>query len=277
MAASLLLTFREGLEAALIVGIVLGYLNQIGHQDRRRWVWAAVGVAVAGSLALAIGLQAAGAHLEGTAEAVFEGFAMLLAAGLLTWMIVWLRTQARYIKQDLELEVRAATRQRRNWALFSVVFLAVFREGVETALFLTAADIVSDGPSVLVGSLAGLGLAVLTGWAIYTGTVQLNMRRFFDVTSVLLLIFAAGLLAHGIHEFQEAGWLPVMVEQVWNLKGVLDDSSTVGAILRTLVGYNDDPTLLEVIAYLGYWILILVPVRQWTDRQALRPTHAAES
>lgn len=276
MLASLLLTFREGLEAALIVGIILGYLGQIGHPEGRRPVWLAVGAAAGISLALAISLQILGQSLEGTAEQIFEGIAMLLAVIVLTWMIFWMRYQARQIKPTLEADVQLAVRERHSWALFSLSFLAVFREGVETALFLTATSFVSDGLSTLVGGLIGLGLAVIAGWLIYSSTARLNVRRFFDVTSVLLLVFAAGLFAHGIHEFQEAGWLPIFVDELWSTRPLLSDGSTVGATLRVLVGYNDNPTLLEVVSYLGYWLILLVTINRWVNRRPLS-TPAASS
>ncbi len=274
MLASLLLTFREGLEAALIVGIILGYLDQLGQPGTRRPVWAAVGVAAALSLGLALALQTAGAQLEGQAEYVFEGLAMLLAVGVLTWMIFWMRAQARHLKGALQAEVRLAVRRNQGRALFTLAFLAVFREGVETALFLTAARFASDGPATWTGGAIGLALAVITGWAIYNGAVRLNLRRFFDVTSALLLVFAAGLFAHGIHELQEAGWLPVLYAPVWNTKAVLSDSSTVGAMLRTLVGYNDNPALLEVVAYLVYWLAVLAGIG-WHARRVPRTVATA--
>ncbi len=269
MLASLLLTFREGLEAALVVGIILGYLRQIGHQDHRRWVWAAVGSAVALCFGLAVILQLAGAELEGKAEAIFEGCAMLLAVGVLTWMIFWMRTQARHLKSQLEAEIRGAISQGHHWGLFSVAFLAVFREGVETALFLTAASLVSDGLSTLVGGAVGLALAAFAGWLIYTSTARLNVRRFFGITSMLLLVFAAGMFAHGLHEFVEAGLLPSLGEEVWNTGQLLSDSSTIGSVLRTLVGYNDSPSLLEVIAYVTYWGVVVLAIKWWVNRISL--------
>jgi high-affinity iron transporter len=267
MLPSLLLTFREGLEAALIVGIIFGILRQLGRHDLRRLAWTAVAAAAALSLALAVALQIAGAEFEGRGEMLFEGTAMLLAVGVLTWMIFWMRRQARFFRARIEAEMRVAIRQGHHWALFSIVFLAVFREGVETALFLTAANVASgDDLSTFVGGVIGLAVAVLIGWAIYRGAARLNVRRFFDVTSVLLLIFAAGLFAHGLHEFEELGWLPALAEEVWNLKPVLSDTSTVGSLLRVLVGYNDDPTLLEVIGYLAYWGVVLVAANWWANR-----------
>lgn len=275
MLASLLLSLREGLEAALIVGIILGYLGQIGQPERRRTVWLAVGIASAGSLALALLLQAVGTSLEGQAEYIFEGLAMLLAVALLTWMIFWMRAQARTIKHDLEAEVRGALGGGRRWALFGVVFLAVFREGVELALFLTATGFVSDGASILLGGVFGLGIAILIGWAIYSGAMRLSLRAFFDVTTALLLVFAAGLFAHGIHELQEAGWIPVIIEHVWNLQPVLDDHGTVGALLRTLVGYNDNPSLIEALSYVGYWGVVSLALYRWSRRKSLPAQQAA--
>lgn len=272
MLASLLLTFREGLEAALIVGIILGYLTQIGHQDRRGWVWAAVASAVALSIGVAIALEIIGAKFEGTTEYVFEGIAMLTAVVVLTWMIFWMRNHAHAFTQNLKNDLHDAISTQHNWALFGVAFLAVFREGIETALFLTAARLASDGVSTVVGGSLGLVLAVIAGWAIYSSSARLNVRRFFDVTSVLLLVFAAGLFAHGIHEFQEAGLLPLFVEHLWDTKAIVDDGSTGGAILRVLVGYNDNPSLLEVIGYIAYWLTLVVSLNWWSQRRTVRQT-----
>jgi len=267
MVPSLLLTLREGLEAALIVGIIFGILRQLERQDLRGLAWVAIAVASGLSLVLAVALHIAGTEFEGQDEILFEGTAMLLAVAILTWMIFWMRRQSRFIKSRLEAEMRGAIRKGHNWALFSIVFLAVFREGVETALFLTAANVASgDGLATLIGGVIGLAGAVLIGWGIYVGAARLNVGRFFDVTSVLLLIFAAGLFAHGLHEFEELGWLPAMGEEVWNLKPVLSDTSTVGSMLRVLVGYNDAPTLLEVVGYLAYWSVVLIAASWWARR-----------
>jgi len=268
MLPSLLLTFREGLEAALLVGIILGYLRKIGRQDRYRLVWTAVGLAAALSVARAVGLHVAGTEFEGRGENFFEGPAMLLAVAVLTWMIFWMRHQARYRKNALEAGIHGAIRQGHNWALFTLAFLTVLREGVELALFLTAVDVVSGGLPTLAGGLIGLAGAILVGWAVYTSAARLNVRRFFDATSLLLLVFAAGLFAHGLLEFQEAGWLPALIEQTWNLTPILSDTSTVGSLLRVLVGYHDTPSLLEVIGYLAYWAVVLGTVR-WMNRRMI--------
>jgi len=274
LAAATLITFREGLEAALIVGIVIGYLVKIGQGRRVRTAWAGVGTAVALSALLAFGISAVGAELQGRAEQIFEGVTMFLAVGVLTWMIFWMRFQARFLKVSLEKEVQTAATSGQTLALFGVAFVAVFREGVETALFLSASAFAADGAGTLIGALLGLAIAVALGWLIYASTVRLNVRLFFNVTSVLLLFFAAGLLAHGVHEFQEASLLPMTIENVWNINHILNEKSTLGEILKALFGYNGNPSLLEVISYAAYWVVALVGVRWWVGRRAARMTAA---
>lgn len=274
LAAATLITFREGLEAALIVGILIGYLVKIGQGQRARMAWAGVGTAVALSALLAFGISAVGAELEGRAEQIFEGVTMFLAVGVLTWMIFWMRFQARFLKVSLEKEVQTAATSGQTLALFSVAFVAVFREGVETALFLSASAFAADGAGTLMGAILGLAIAVALGWLIYASTVRLNVRLFFNVTSVLLLFFAAGLLAYGVHEFQEASLLPMTIEHVWNINHILDEKSTLGEIMKALFGYNGNPSLLEVISYAAYWVVALAGVRWWVGRRAARMTAA---
>ena len=254
MAAAALIALREGLEAALIVGIVLGYLRRIGYLEGRRSVWVGVFAAVLASVGLAILIQLVGMELEGRAEKIFEGATMFLAVGVLTWMIFWMRYQARLIKPSLEQNVQDAVVTGTKWGLIFVAFAAVFREGVEMALFLSAAAFASDGQGTLIGAGLGLAAALLIGILIYASTAQLNIRLFFNITSVLLLLFAAGLLAHGIHEFQEAGLIPTVNEQVWDTNNVLDENSSLGRMLKAVFGYNGNPSLEEVVAYFGYWI-----------------------
>lgn len=265
MAAAALIALREGLEAALIVGIVLGYLRRIGYLEGRRSVWVGVIAAVLASVGLAILIQLVGMELEGRAEKIFEGATMFLAVGVLTWMIFWMRYQARLIKPSLEQNVQDAVVTGTKWGLIFVAFAAVFREGVEMALFLSAAAFASDGQGTLIGAGLGLAAALLIGILIYASTAQLNIRLFFNITSVLLLLFAAGLLAHGIHEFQEAGLIPTVNEQVWDTNNVLDENSSLGRMLKAVFGYNGNPSLEEVVAYFGYWIAVLLGLRWWME------------
>lgn len=274
MLPSLVLSLREGLEAALLIGIVLGALRKIHRPDLNRIVWVGAAVAAALSLLLALLLNRTGASLQGQAEQVFEGFTMLLAAGVLTWMIFWMRRQARRLKSELETDVRRAAFQGGWGALFLLAFVAVLREGIELALFLTAAALASDGRQVLVGALLGLGAAALLGWALFASLVRLDLGRFFLVTGALLILFAAGLVAHGVHEFNEAGWIPAVVEHVWDLNALVDEESFLGQALKALFGYNSNPSLTEALAYLLYFVAILFGLRRSSEKPAPTPQQA---
>lgn len=270
MLVTLLIALREGLEAALIVGIMFGYLKKTGQTTHGRQIWIGVVGAIALSVALAVGIQLAGAELEGAAEEIFEGTAMILAVVVLTWMVVWMRTQARTMKSSLENQVQTAIGGGAGWGLATVAFLAVFREGVETALLLSAAAFTTDAVGALAGAAIGLALAAVLGALIYASTIRLNLRLFFSVTSLLLLAFAAGLLARGVHEFQEAGVLPTINEHVWDLSGVLSEDSAVGQVVSIVFGYQASPSIESVVVYVAYWLATIFGVRWWIDRRLAR-------
>jgi high-affinity iron transporter len=270
MLAGFLLSLREGIEAALIIGIVLGALRKLNRSEMEPAVWYGAISAVAVSLLTGIVLTAFGMSLEGAAEEIFEGTAMLLAAAVLTWMIFWMNRQARSIKGELEAGVDRATSKGGTRALFSLAFLAVVREGIELALFLTAATFASDVQSTLLGTFLGLGAAIFLGWGLFASTRRLNLRRFFQVTGVLLILFAAGLIAHGVHEFNEVGWVPSLVEHVWDVNPIIDENSTLGLMLKALFGYNGNPAFTEVIAYLAYYVAIFFSLR-WINRPIQTP------
>ncbi len=262
MLASFLLSLREGLEAALIIGIVLGALRKLDRQDLTSTVWWGVSSASALSLLAALALYSVGASLEGAAEQIFEGVAMFLAAGVLTWMIFWMSRQSRTIKGELEAGVRHAVTRAGVRALFLLAFLAVLREGVELALFLTATAFASSALQTLIGALLGLAGAILLGGMIFAASLRLDLRRFFQVTGVLLILFAAGLVAHGVHEFNEVGWIPAVVEHVWDTNFLLDENGVLGQLVKALFGYNGNPSLTEVLAYLTYFVGIGVGLRR---------------
>jgi high-affinity iron transporter len=267
MIAALLLAFREGLEAALILGLVLGVLRRVGRNDQEKMVWLGAGLAALVSLVAGLGLYALGIGLEGETEQIFEGVAMLLAAGVLTWMIFWMNRQGRAMQAELEQDVRRAAAGGGKWAIFSLAFLGVLREGIELALFLTAAAFTVTAGATLVGGLLGLVLAALAGWLLFATTARLNVQAFFRVTGILLIFFAAGLVAHGVHELNEAGIIPAVVEPVWDMNPVLDERSSGGQVLKTLFGYNGNPSLTEVAAYVGYWVVVFLALRHvnvWT-------------
>ncbi|MGH2590597.1 MAG: iron uptake transporter permease EfeU [Actinomycetota bacterium] len=259
MGAAFVIALREGIEAALIVSILLAYLKQLGRSDASRLVWWGTGLAVLLSAALGTAIFTVGADFEGTSEQVFEGLVTLTAVGVLTWMIFWMRRQGARIKSDLQHKVDTAL-VAGGLALAALAFFAVLREGVETALFLFAA---AEGTAVegggisaqLVGAVLGLGVAVVLGVLLYRGGIRMNLRTFFRVTGVILIVVAAGLFAYSIHELQEAGWFPILEAHAFELASLPDDEG-VGAILRGLIGYNADPTVLEVVAWLSYLVVI---------------------
>ena len=208
MIQSLLLMFREGLEAALIVGIILGYLTRIDARGSARAVWTGVAAAVGTSLIAGGILFLAVGELEGTAEQVYEGVAMLLAVVVLTWMVFWMRRQARTVGAELRSRVDVALATGSAAGLASVAFIAVAREGLEAALFFFASARESSLGAALVGGALGLALAIAVGVAINRGTARLDLRRFFNVPSALLLAFATYLLWGAVEELAEAGALP---------------------------------------------------------------------
>ena len=256
MLPSFLLSLREGIEAALIIGIIIGVLNKLNQQESKPAVWRGVILAVVLSFAFGIGLNALGMEFSGQFEEVFEGLAMLLAAAILTWIILWMQRQGGQLQRDLEVKTAQATLKRGGSALFILAFLAVFREGIELALFLMAARMASDTVSVIIGAALGLGAAVMLGWLLFASTKRLNLKHFFQVTNILLLFFAAGLVAYGVHELIEAGWIPAIIDPVWDINHILSDKSEIGGILKALFGYNGNPALTEVIAYLGYFSIL---------------------
>jgi high-affinity iron transporter len=201
------------------------------------------------SLAAAGLIFALGTALEGRTEEIFEGVAMLLAVAVLGWMVVWMKHQARQVKGQLEARVQAALHGGSAVALASLAFVAVGREGLETALFLFAASKTATPVATLTGAIVGLSVAVVLGIAFARGSRLLDLRVFFNATGVMLILIAAGLLARGIHELQEARVIPALVEHVWDINDVLSESSGIGSFLKGILGYNGNPSLAEVIAY----------------------------
>lgn len=267
MFTSFLLSLREGLEAALIIGIVLGALRKMNRADLKPAVWIGVGSASIVSLIVALTLSWLGASLEGVAEQIFEGVTMFLAAAVLTWVIFWMQRQSRSLKVELEAGVRRTASNAGKIGLFWLAFFAVVREGVELALFLSASTILAGAQNNLLGAVLGLAAAIGLGWALFSSTIRMSLRAFFLVTSVLLILFAGGLVAHGVHEFNEIGWIPAVIEPVWDTNSILNENSTLGAILKALFGYNGNPSLTELLAYFGYFIAIALGL--FFSRQAI--------
>lgn len=258
MFSAFLITLREGLEAALIISIILAYLTRSDKRSAFKQVWLGTGLAIAVSLIAGAIIFVVAGEFTGRAEEIFEGIAMLLAAGVLTWMIFWMRKQAVGIRGHLQSQVQSALAGGSSFALLALTFVVVVREGVETALFLFATTRVEESAVLsAVGGILGLAVAVVIGYGLYRGASRLNLRTFFNVTSLLLIVFAAGLLAHGIHEFQEAAIIPFVVEHVWDINHILPEGSGVGLFLKAIVGYNGNPSLIEVVGYVAYLAAVL--------------------
>ena len=260
MGAAFIITLREGVEAALIVSILLAYLRQLGRQDLSRLVWWGTVLAAVVSFVVGTIIFVVGAEFEGRGEQVFGGIATLTAVAVLTWMIFWMRRQGARIRTELQEKVNLAL-VAGGTALGLLAFFAVLREGIETALFLFAA---AQGTAVASGSVAGqllgaflgLAIAVVLAALLYRGAIKMNLRSFFRLTGLILIVIAAGLFAAGIHELQEAGWFPFLQTSAFDISATLPDDGGLGAILRGLVGYSAAPTTLEVVSWLGYLLIV---------------------
>ena len=261
MFQSFIILFRETLEAALIIGVALSYLKRTGQSAYKGMVWLGVLAGTVFSVLGAFGFQRLAGGFSGQAEAVFEGLTMLLGAALLTGMIFWMMRQSSAAAQ-LEEKVETRLSRSRNAGLFLLVFVSILREGIESVIFLSAARFTSQENNLVAG-LLGVAAAAVFGYLLMLGSVRINLKRFFAVINVLLVMFAAGLIAHGIHELQEAGWLPIVVEHVWDLNPavttgapvpLLHENGYVGSIAKGLFGYNGNPSLLEVGGYAVYLI-----------------------
>lgn len=273
--SALLLTLREGTEMALVVGIVLAYLGKVGARGAQRWVWLGVGIAAAVSLGFLGVLNALDQEFTGTTEQLFEAGTMLLAACFLTWMILWMARNSRSLKSELQRGVNSALeRGGAAWGLFLLVFFAVVREGVELALLLFAAP----GAGKLLGFLIGISGAIGIGVLMYAFGRRVDLRTFFRVTTIMLVVFAAGLLSMAAHDFAEAGLLAGIEGPVlWSTKTVLPETDGLGALLRSLFGYADSPHALDVVAYVGYFVVVWLLSRTRLARAPIAAPNAVAS
>src|SRR5580692_10580946 len=260
MFAAYLIMLREGIEAALIVGIVASYLRQSG---RTRWlpmVWVGVGAAVAVCLVVGFALISANREFPQREQELFEGLVALLATAILTSMVFWMKKAARSIKAQLHDSIDNALRpgDRQGLALIGMVFFAVGREGLESLFFLLAIIQQSEGWAVPLGAALGLASAVAVGFAIYYGGVRLNLRRFFLWTGAFIIFVAAGLLAGAVRAFHEAGLWNGLQNTAFDLSSFLSQDGLVGTVLSSVLGYQDAPTVGEVIVYFAFLIPALI-------------------
>ena len=250
--ATLVIVFRETLEAGLIVGIVLTVLARLKAWRYSGYVWASVAVAVAASFLVGWVLSVSTESVQGRWETIIEGVISLVACGVLTYMVFWMDKQGKRIKPEIEHKMEDAVSRRELVAIIMLPFLSVFREGAETVLFLKGVAYQSGAAASWLGGLLGAGLAVGVTAAIFVGGRKIQLKALFRSTGVVLLLIAAGLLAYGIHELQELGWIPMIVYPVWDINPILNEKEGFGAFMKALFGYNGNPSLIEVIAYLSY-------------------------
>ncbi len=257
MFSSFVTLLREGFEVTLLVAIVLAYLAKIGRRESIRQVWYGVGAALLISLSVGGTLFVTAGELEGRPEQIFEGTAMWVAVGFLTYMILWMRRESRTVAQGIRRGIDSAVERGGSLALVSLVFVMVLREGVETALFIFGITRTSEPVQVAIGAALGIAGAVALGYAVYAGGKRINLGTFFKVTGVFLILVAAGLLAHGVAEFEEAGLLPAFMP-LWDVSGspVLGEDTLASEILTAFFGWDPEANLLELLAWVTYIVAV---------------------
>ncbi|MBE2245629.1 MAG: FTR1 family protein [Candidatus Competibacteraceae bacterium] len=263
MLESFIILFREGFEAFLIMFIVLGVLEQSGARAYNKTVCLAASTAILASIALAYVFRLIKIEFTGHTEYVFEGITMIVTSILLGFMILWLvrfKTNASKIKDEIRSHVNA----KKSLGIFLLIFFSIFREGVETVLFFIGLKLDASW-DVLAGGIMGISLAFILCYLIFAGAIRMNFSLFFNITTFILLMIAAGLMAHGIHELHEAKWVPEVIEHVWDLNPkveegapypILHEKGIIGSFLKALFGYNGNPSLVEVLSYLAYWLIV---------------------
>ncbi|MEV6838629.1 iron uptake transporter permease EfeU [Streptomyces sp. NPDC051133] len=256
MFSNYLIGLREGLEASLVVCILIAYLVKTGRRDALRPIWTGIGIAIAIAMGFGCALEFGSQELTFQAQEALGGSLSIVAVGLVTWMVFWMRRTARHLRSELHGKLDAALAMGTG-ALVATAFLAVGREGLETALFVWASvHAASDGtPRPLVGVALGLATAVLLGWLFYRGALRINLAKFFTWTGGMLVVVAAGVLAYGFHDLQEADWVPGLTHLAFDISGTIPPDSWYGTLLKGVFNFQPDPTVLQVTV----WLLYLVP------------------
>ncbi|MEW1642140.1 MULTISPECIES: iron uptake transporter permease EfeU [unclassified Streptomyces] len=256
MFSNYLIGLREGLEASLVVCILIAYLVKTDRRDALKPIWTGIVVAVLIAMGFGCALEFGSQEMTFEAQEALGGSLSILAVGLVTWMVFWMRRTARHLKTELHGKLDAALAMGTG-ALVATAFLAVGREGLETALFVWASvHAASDGtPRPLVGVGLGLATAVLLGWLFYRGALKINLAKFFTWTGAMLVVVAAGVLAYGFHDLQEADWLPGLTKQAFDISDTIPPDSWYGTLLKGVFNFQPDPTVLQITV----WLLYLVP------------------
>jgi high-affinity iron transporter len=253
-----LLGLREGFEAALIVSILIAFLVKTGDRAALKWVWSGVAAAVVLSVTIGAVLTYGTEGLSFKTNELIGGSLSILAVALVTGMVFWMRSTARTIATELRGKLSDAVKLG-PWAIIIVAFLSVGREGLETAVFFWSAAQSAGGDTSqpLIGFLAGIAVAVVLAYLLYRGAVRLNLTRFFRITGVLLVIVAAGVLAYGLHDLQEAGYLPGLHTLAFDLSGPIPESSWYGTLLKGIFNYSQQTTVVQAVAWATYVAVVL--------------------
>jgi len=268
-----LIGLREGLEASLIVSILIAYLVKSGRRGEIRFVWWGVGTALALVVAVFTVITLVVDQLSFRAQEIVGGTLSIIAVGMVTWMIFWMRRTARHLKRELESQMSDAL-ALGSVALATVAFLTVGREGLETAAIIWATIIGSTTSGPFVGSVIGIAIAVALGWLIYRGALRINLSVFFTVTGAMLIVVAAGVLAYGVHDLQEASLLPGLNHLAFDISNVIPQDSWYGTLLKGTINFQPDPTWLQVLAWVGYvlpvlWLYLRKPTAVPAPRQGV--------
>ena len=259
MLSTFIIALREGLEAALIVGILVAYVVRTDRRHLLKPLWTGVSVALIASLALGGLLAFTSAELSDRGEELFAGVTSFAAVGLVTWMVFWMKRTARNLRNELHGKIDGAL-LGGPISLALVAFFAVAREGLETALFVYSNfKTVGVASTATVGLILGLGLAVFLGYAIYNRSVKLDLSKFFTITGVALIIIAAGVLSYGIHEFQELGYLPGVDSFLWDVTPWIAKESLLSSLLGGLVGFDTTTSFVQFIGWSIYLLAVLIP------------------
>jgi high-affinity iron transporter len=271
MLANYLIGLREGLEASLVVGILIAYLVKTGHRARLPQIWIGVGTAITLSLAFGALLSFTSASLSFEDQEAFGGYTSIVAVAFVTWMIFWMRRTARFLKSEIEGKLASALTVGPV-ALVGAAFICVGREGLETSVFLWAA-VQSTGrtTSPLVGAGLGLLTAAALGWMFYRQAIRINLAKFFKYTGIGLVIVAAGVLAYAIHDLQEGGVLGGLDNTVFDISSTIPIDSWYGTLLKGTFNFNPAPTTYEFIVWLTYLIAVLTAFL-WPQRVPVRPS-----
>jgi high-affinity iron transporter len=263
--ANALIGLREGLEAALVVVILVAFLVKSDRRNALPLVWAGVSVAVLLSIGFGALLTFTSNSMSFEAQEAFGGSLSIIAVAFVTWMIFWMRHTARALSGELRAKLTQAL-DIGSWAVVLMAFLAVGREGLETAVFFwSAAQAAGETAQPLLGFLLGIGVAVVLGVLIYRGAVQINLSRFFTVTGVLLIFVAAGILAYGVHDLQEAAILPGLHTLAFDISHIIPADSWYGVLLKGIFNLSPQTTVLEAVVWIGY-VAIVLPLFLLPDR-----------